>query len=145
LIAVDTNILVYAHRVDSEFHTPAEKKLRNLAEGLAGWAIPWPCLYEFFAIVTHPKVFNPPTPWREALQQIQYWLESPRLVLLSESSGFWEELKGREEQAKVVGAMFHDLRVATLCYIYQIECLWSADRDFSRFPFLRVENPLIGG
>jgi predicted nucleic acid-binding protein len=53
VIAVDTNILVYAHRRDSEFHPAAAAKVRELTSGRAPWALPWPCLHEFFSIVTH--------------------------------------------------------------------------------------------
>ena len=62
MIAVDTNILVYAHREDSPWHEAAYARIVQLAEGNSPWAIPWPCLHEFFAIVTHPRIFAPPTP-----------------------------------------------------------------------------------
>ena len=61
MIAVDTNLLVYAHRRDSPWFEPARKAVRSLVEGTATWSIPWPCLHEFLAITTHPKIYNPPT------------------------------------------------------------------------------------
>jgi hypothetical protein len=85
MIAVDTNLLVYAHREDSVWHEKTYPKLAALAENQAPWAIPWPCLHEFLAIVTHPRIFSPPTPLGKALSQIEAWLESPSLVLLSET------------------------------------------------------------
>ena len=60
LIAVDTNLLVYAHREDSPWHDAAYRSLVGLAEGRTPWAIPWPCLHEFLAIVTHPRIYSPP-------------------------------------------------------------------------------------
>lgn len=83
MIAVDTNILVYAHREDSPFHAAARDCITELAEGAANWAIPWPCVHEFLAIVTHRRIYNPPTPHAEALGQVEAWLESPTLTLLS--------------------------------------------------------------
>jgi predicted nucleic acid-binding protein len=62
VIAVDTNLLVYAHRKDSQWHAAAASVVRSLAEGSAPWAIAWPCLHEFLAIVTHPRIYAPPTP-----------------------------------------------------------------------------------
>jgi len=62
MIAVDTNLLVYAHREDSPWHETAYARLADLAEARGPWAIPWPCLHEFLAIVTHPRLHNPPTP-----------------------------------------------------------------------------------
>jgi uncharacterized protein len=89
VIAVDTNILVYAHREDSPWHEPAYARLAELAEGRAAWAIPWPCLHEFLAIVTHPKIYSPPSPLETALAQVDAWMESPGLVLLAEMGGYW--------------------------------------------------------
>ena len=90
MIAVDTNILVYAHREDSEWHQVAYERLADLAEARVAWGIPWPCIHEFLAIVTHPKIFAPPTPLEKALRQVDAWIESPSLVLLAESQVHWE-------------------------------------------------------
>ncbi len=93
MIAVDTNIMVYAHREDSPWHEPAYARLAELAEGRAAWAIPWPCLHEFLAIVTHPKIYSPPSPLEAALAQVEAWMESPSLVLLAETGGYWPGLR----------------------------------------------------
>jgi uncharacterized protein len=62
VIALDTDLLVYAHREDAPFHATALERVSELAESGSPWAIPWPCLHEFFAIVTHPRIYAPPTP-----------------------------------------------------------------------------------
>ena len=142
MTAVDTNILVYAHRADSGWHRQADEAVQRLAEGRSTWAIPWPCLFEFLAIVTHPKIYQPPTPLRDALIQIDCWLESPALVLLHEGEAFWETLRPLVERSGVQGGAIHDARIAALCLRHGVKTLWSADRDFSRFPELRTENPL---
>ncbi len=144
MIAVDTNILVYAHRQDSEWHDRAEHEVRQLAEGVAAWAIPWPCVHEFLAITTHPRIFRTPTPVLAALDQIEAWLESPSLVTLSEDEGYWATLRTLMGQARVDGPRVHDARVAALCLSHAVRELWTADRDFSSFPALRVRNPLVG-
>lgn len=82
MIAVDTNLLVYAHRRDSIWHARASALLAELAEGRGRWAIPWPCLHELLAVVTHPRIFKPPTPLTAAIDQVDAWLESPSLALL---------------------------------------------------------------
>ena len=71
MIAVDTNLLVYAHRRDAEFHVAAAHQVASLAEGRSAWAIPWPCLHEFFAIATHPKIYDPPSTRDQAIAQIE--------------------------------------------------------------------------
>jgi uncharacterized protein len=140
--AVDSNILVYAHRADSAWHAAADRCVQDLAEGRAPWAIPWPCLYEFFAIVTHPKIYQPPTPVADALIQIERWLESPTLVLLHEDEGFWDALRPLMGTGAVRGGAVHDARVAALCLRHGVKTLYTADRDFTRFPALRTQNPL---
>jgi toxin-antitoxin system PIN domain toxin len=144
VIALDTNLLVYAHREDSPWHDVAHASVVALAEGRAAWAIPWPCLHEFLAIVTHPRIYAPPSPLATALDQVEAWLESPSLVLLSETEGYWPELRAVLTAGRVAGAQVHDARVAALCRRHGIRELWTADRDFSRFPDLPVRNPLIG-
>jgi uncharacterized protein len=143
MIAVDTNILVYAHREDSPWHAAAYLRVTELAQGRAIWAIPWPCLYEFLAIVTHPRIYDPPTPLNLALDQIEAWLESPSLTLLSEAEGLWPGLRSLIIDGKIVGPQIHDARIAALCQIHGINELWTADRDFSRFPGLVKRNPLL--
>lgn len=142
MIALDTNILVYAHREDSPFHAVAAHRLTDLAEGTAPWAIPWPCIHEFLAIVTHPRIYDPPTPLALALAQVDAWIESPTLVLLAESDQHWAELRSLVAKAKVAGGRVHDARVAALCRQHGVRELWTADRDFSRFAGLAAVNPL---
>lgn len=144
MVAVDTNLLVYAHRADSEFHVKADQTVAELAESRSLWAIPWPCLYEFYAIVTHPKIYRPPTPSADALIQIEYWLESPSLVLLHEGDGFFDTLRATLTDARVVGGAVHDARIAALCERHSVRTLLTADRDFSRFSALTTRNPLLG-
>lgn len=143
MIAVDTNILVYAHRADSHWHRRADRLVADLAESPSAWAIPWPCLFEFFAIVTHPSIYNPPTPPKDAWIQIRRWLESPSLAMLAEGPGFAETLESVMGRAGIRGGAVHDARVAALCAYHGVKKLYSADRDFSRYPQVHTENPLL--
>jgi uncharacterized protein len=143
MIAVDTNLLVYAHREDSPWHDAAFARIAELAEGRSPWAIPWPCFHEFLAITTHPKIYAPPTPLADALDQIAAWMEAPNLVLLPEANGYWTVLRDTLLTARATGAHVHDARIAALCRFHGIQELWTADRDFGRFPELTVRNPLV--
>ena len=143
MIALDTNILVYAHREDSAWHDPAYACVSQLAHGRDPWAILWPCVHEFLAIVTHARIYSPPTPLEKALDQVQAWMESPSLVLLCEAEDHWQHLQALLRSARAAGPKVHDARVAALCMANEIAELWTADRDFSRFPALKVRNPLI--
>ncbi len=107
------------------------------------WALPWPCLHEFLAIVTHPRIYAPPTPVARALDQVDAWLESPTVTLLAEATTHWPTLRGLLAAGQVVGGQIHDARVMALCRQHGVRVLWSADRDFSRFAGIAVVNPLI--
>jgi toxin-antitoxin system PIN domain toxin len=143
MIAVESNLLVYAHREDSPWHNAAYARIVELAEGPAAWAIPWPCIHEFLSIVTHPRIYTPPTPLEKAIDQVEAWLESPNLVLLSESGDYWPQLRSILQTGHVSGPQVHDARVAALCQQHGVSELWTIDRDFNRFPGLTVRNPLV--
>jgi hypothetical protein len=145
VIAVDTNLLVYAHREDSQWHAAATARIGELAEHRAPWGIPWPCIHEFLAIVTHPRIFAPPSPLEAALNQVEAWLEAPGLVLLAEVEGYWPGLRAALVEGRIAGPVVHDARVAALCRLHGVRELWTADRDFGRFPGLVVRNPLVVG
>ena len=144
MIAVDTNILVHAHRADSPWFARASAAVSSLAHARAPWAIPWPCIHEFLAVVSHPRIFLPPTPLDRACEQVDAWLESPSLALLAEDGAYWPELRSLVLDGRVAGAKVHDARIAALCRRHGISELWTADRDFSRFSALAIRNPLAG-
>lgn len=143
MIAVDTNVLIYAHRRDSGWYEPAAQRVRELAERGAPWAIPWQCVHEFLAVATHPGIFDPPSTPAEVVRQIEIWFESPALVLLNESSGHWRLLRDLVSRGHVRGPRVHDARIVAVCIANGVTELWTADRDFGRFPELRVRNPLV--
>lgn len=143
MLAVDTNILVYAHRREAREHDAASAVLRSLAEGALPWAVPWPCLYEFFSVVTNARI------WRDAAStpsqawaQIEAWLGSPSLRLLGETPEFGRVLARFLDRPRVRGGIVHDARVAALCVAHGVEALLSRDRDFTLFEELRTRNPL---
>jgi uncharacterized protein len=142
VIAVDTNILVYAHRRDSPFHEAAAGCMREIAEGASPWAIPWPCLHEFFSIATHPRIYDPPSTTGQACAQIDAWLGSPSLVVIGEGGTHWATLRTLVTDGKVAGPLVHDARIAALCLAHGVSELWTLNRDFSRFPALKTRNPL---
>ena len=142
-VAVDTNILVYAHNLASEWHAAARSALEELAQSPAPWAIAWPCVHEFLAVVTNPRLFLRPESLEAALKQIEAWLESPGLQLISEMQGHWTELSRLLRGGKLMGGAVHDARIAAICREHGVTELWTADRDFSRMAGLRVRNPLV--
>jgi len=138
--AVDTNILVYSEIVSSQHHKVARRLLIALAEDSLPWAIPWPCVYEFLRVVTHPRVFSPPAPLDVALHDLGQVLSSPTLVLLSETERHAEVMERVVRDSGVTGNLLHDAHIAALCIENGIGELVTGDRDFSRFS-LRTVNP----
>jgi uncharacterized protein len=142
MIALDTNLLVYAHRQDSPWHSEALAAITPIIEGNAVWGFPWPCVHEFFGIVTHSKFKTPSTP-KQALDMIAALMSAPSVQMLGESPEHFERLSDLVIKSKLSGAMIHDARIAAICLGHGVHELWSADRDFSRFPKLKVRNPLL--
>ncbi len=142
MIAVDTNILVYAHRADADWHSAAVNLVTELAEGTSEWSIPWSCLHEFIAVVTHPRIFKTPTPLKQAFGQVDAWLESPTLVVLSENDQHADMLRRLAVAGRIRGPQVHDARIAAVCLSHGVREIWTADRDFSKFAPLKAKNPL---
>jgi toxin-antitoxin system PIN domain toxin len=143
MIAVDTNILVYAHRRESPHHHAAATAIKQLAESSAPWAIPWPCVHEFLSVSTNLRIFSPPSPAPAAIQQVEIWMESPTLRLLAEPSGYWQQLRSTFLAGKLAGPQVHDARIHAICLAHGVRQLWSADRDFSRMRGLTIVNPCL--
>jgi uncharacterized protein len=144
VIAVDTNILVYAHRSELIPHDPAFTKIKYLAEGSAAWSVPWPCVHEFIGVVTNRRIYEKPTPLAIAFEQIARWAASPSFQYLGETADHLDILREVAIAGSISGGMIHDARIAAICIDHGVSELWSADRDFSRFPQIKVKNPLIG-
>jgi toxin-antitoxin system PIN domain toxin len=144
MIAIDSNLLIYGHRRDSQWHDKARAVLVELAEGRSPWAIPWPCIHEFVSITTHPRIYKPPTRIDTAIEQVEALFESPSLLMLGESHDYWQHLRALLQSGRIVGGQVHDARIAAICEQHGVRKLWTADRDFSRFPGLKTRNPLVG-
>lgn len=144
MIALDTNILVYAHRQDSPFHDAALDTLDHLGNGNDTWSIPWPCIHEFLSIVTHLRIYSPPSSIETALTFLENWLTSRSLILISEGETHFSQLASLVRTAKLAGPRIHDARIAALCLAHGVDVLYTADRDFSRFLQLKTHNPLLG-
>jgi toxin-antitoxin system PIN domain toxin len=145
VIAIDTNLLVYAHRPEMPFHERARQVLTEAVAGTEPVSVPWPCVHEFLAVVSNPRIFKDPTPMNVALDAVRRLLASLSGGFLAEGEGYLDTLERVVRPALLQGAIVHDARVAALCLFHGVRVLWSADRDFSRFPDLTVVNPLPKG
>lgn len=143
MIALDTNILVYAHRPDLPAHEAAFDVAATALEGPAPVGLCWPVIHEFLAVVTNARIFTLPTPARNAFDQVEHWLASPRAIALDESPSHLRTLRSLVVDGRATGGAMHDARIAAICLDHGVTELLTADRDFSRFPGLRVRHPLV--
>ena len=139
--AIDTNVLVFAEITTSRHHAKARAILEELAEGGHPWAIPWPCVYEFLRVVTHPKVFHPPAPLERALSDLRNILCSPSLRMLHETPRHPEIMERVLRDGSVTGNLTHDAHIAVLCIEHGVSEFLTGDRDFRRFDGLNVVDP----
>ena len=145
MIAVDTNVLVYAHRRESRVHSAAREIMRRLAEGRHPWAIPWPCCFEFLSVVTNRRIWKDGASTSDqAWQQLEAWAASPSNRLIGETVDFSAILGPFIRRPRVHGGVLHDARVAAICLAHGVEVLLSRDRDFMLFPELRIRDPFRG-
>jgi hypothetical protein len=141
VVAVDTNILVFAHREGTEYHRPAVELLRRLGTGRTPYALFWPSLYEFLRVVTHRRVFDPPSSMTVALDALTSFLEPPVARVLSETPAHAEVLRQVLAAARVSGNLVHDAHLVALALEHGVHEILTLDEDFRRFPQISARNP----
>jgi toxin-antitoxin system PIN domain toxin len=142
MIAIDTNVLVHAHRRSSPHHARAAVAMRALVASGEPWALPWPCIAEFVCVVTNPRCFDNPSTAEEATDQVKAWRDVPSCRLLTETGLTEETFFQLIVHRTVVGPRVYDARIAAICLDHGVRELWTADRDYALFPKLRTRNPL---
>ena len=131
--ALDTNVLIHAHRKEMSKHVEANLLLHNLAEGTKPWGLPVFCLGEFLRVVTHPRVFTPPTTIRNALAALDELLQSPAVSLLLPGDRYWSCLHDVISQGQASGNVVFDAQIVAVCLEHGIDFLISEDRGLKRF------------
>ncbi len=141
MIALDTNILVHAHRPEMSHHSEAVHAISELARSGKAWAIPFHCLVEFVAVVSNRKIWLEPSPHPIIVDQVAAWREAPRMRILGDEEGAWQAFAECLVTARPVGGAVHDARIAACCLAYGVSELWTIDRDFGRYAGLKSKNP----
>jgi toxin-antitoxin system PIN domain toxin len=141
MIAVDTNLLVYAHRSGLPEHRRAQRALEKACGNPKGWAIPTFCAAEFWAVVTHPSGSPRPSKAAEA-QGFLAELCAAGAKVLYPRDGFMERLTGLASDLKIEGHRIFDLQIALVSFEGGASEIWTHDRHFASLPGLPARDPL---
>lgn len=140
LIAIDTNVLIYAFDTDADRHGEAKALVARLAQGMRPWALPWPCVLEFLSTATEGRL-----PLRSALASAWEFLElvfaSPSLRRLLPTDDTVVVLRDVLMDSGVRGRHVHDAHIFALCLEHGVRELLTADKGFRRFRGLKVTDP----
>ncbi len=138
----DTNVLVYAARDDTEFHDACRRRIAEAGNTASSGLLTWNICYEFFRVVTHPRVSSQPWSLAEARRYINGLLAMPGFRLLLPTLQHMSVLaQVVTELPEVRGSRVHDLHTAVLAREHRINKICTIDRDFRRFPFIEVIDP----
>ena len=138
----DTNVLVYAARDDTEFHDACRRRIAEAGNTPSSGLLTWNICYEFFRVVTHPRVSSQPWSLAEARRYINGLLAMPGFTLLLPTVQHMSVLAQIvTELPEVRGSRVHDLHTAVLAREHGINRICTIDRDFRRFPFIEVIDP----
>jgi toxin-antitoxin system PIN domain toxin len=141
MILPDVNVLVNAYREDSPSHEGCKRWLENAVRSGQAFALSELVLSGFLRIVTHPSVFFPPSPLNDALKFVEALRGRPNAVVLSPGQRHWEIFKGLCQESNAKGNLIPDAYLAAMAIEAGAEWV-TMDRDFSRFPGLKIRHPL---
>ena len=140
MIAVDTNVLIYAHRGETGFHQRAVSQLQALAVGAERWALPVFCIAEFIRVVTHRRVFSPPSTMMQATAFIEGIVAAPTCEVVRPGAEFLDRLLAAARDNDARGNLMFDAQIVALCREHGIDAVLANDRDFERFGGLQVRR-----
>lgn len=141
MIAIDTNVLVYAQREDTPRHAAAVDVLAALAQGGEPWGVPWPCVAEFLRVVTSHRAWREATPMGEALDNLAGLFDAPTAQFLAPTDRHLGVLRDVLMDSGVTGNRVHDAQIFAVCLQHGVREIFTADRDFRVFRGLKVTNP----
>ena len=141
MLLVDVNVLVYAHREDCERHRDYHAWLLGVVNGSEAYGMSDLVLSGFLRVVTHPRVFDPPSPLADALLFAATLRDQPHRVRVEPGERHWEIFRRLCGEVGARGNLIPDAYLAALAIESGSEWI-TTDRDFSRFPGLRWRHPL---
>ena len=143
MILVDANVLLYAYQPRSEFHQRCRAWVEEAFSGEEPVCLAWVTVLAFIRISTNPRIFEQPLLAAEATAAVSSWLERPTVSVLEAGERCWEIFRRLLVEAQVSGPLVMDAFLAALA-LENGATLVTTDRDFTRFPNLKLRNPAAG-
>ena len=144
MIAIDTNLLIYAHRAGVPEHRAARRAIQEASNDVRGWGIALPCLAEFWSVVTHPAAMGGPSKARQVDGFLRSLVLEGGAAVWLPPEGFWEKLVRLAADLQVQGARIFDLQIALTAFENGASEIWTHDARFATLPGLPVHDPLGG-
>ncbi|HEV8231656.1 MAG TPA: PIN domain-containing protein [Thermoanaerobaculia bacterium] len=143
MIAIDTNLLVYAHRSAAPENERARSAIERASADSRGWGISLASIAEFWTVVTHaPLVSGPPSTPREARRFLSALLDEAGGRLWMPREAFWERLVETADDLGIRGPRIFDLQIGLTAIDNGAVEIWTHDAGFVSVPGLRVHDPL---
>jgi uncharacterized protein len=142
--SIDVNILLYASDTASPHFERAKSFIESCIAQREVFYLGWPTVMSYLRIATHPAVFDHPLSPDEAMANIETLRNLPHARFLSEEEGFWAVYRATTSVVPTRGNLVPDAHVAALLRYHGVKTLYTHDRDFLKFPFLDVRDPLAG-
>lgn len=142
-VAIDANVLLYASDQRSPRHDSARDLLERLAAGPGLVYLFWPVAMAYLRIATHPAVFEHPLDPQVAQANLSALLERAHIRCPGEGPGFWTLYQDTVGGDVVRGNLVPDAHIAALMRQHGVATIWTADRDFKRFPDITARDPYI--
>ena len=139
---IDVNILLYASDRTSPFHRAAVAFLRDRTRDPDILCLTWPVIMAYVRMATHPRIFGRPMTPREAIDNVAALLRLPRCRVVTETQNFLADYREVAIEVVARGNLVPDAHVAALAKAHGIRTIYTHDRDFRKFPFLKVVDPV---
>jgi toxin-antitoxin system PIN domain toxin len=143
VILLDVNVLVYACREDAPLHAEYFAWLTERTQSHEAFALSELVLSGALRVLTHPRVFNPPTPLTKALEFVEALRRQPNCVIIAPGPRHWQIFRELCERSNAKGNLVPDAYHAALALEHGCEWI-TTDRDYARFPGLRWRHPISG-
>ncbi|MCY3794398.1 MAG: PIN domain-containing protein, partial [Gammaproteobacteria bacterium] len=124
------------------FHAEAESFLQSCMNRRDLFYLSWPTIMGYLRIATHPSIFDEPLTPEDAMANVETLLNLPHCRCLSEEDGFWETWRTVADETQVRGNLVPDAHLAALLRFHGVRRLYTHDRDFRRFDFLEMKDPV---